>query len=237
MMSKTALEFPPDTLKLAMQLLGSEELRDRDPNIFHASQAGECRRQQIIYLDHWREIGRRIDTIDSIRRMAEGKWSHVKWQLIFHHMGILERCEFQVRYAPWNTGGAPDGVLVLPWINDETRFLVEVKGVSDYRFGNILRTNAPEANHILQTHTYIQALDYSNIIYIYENKNTQDWKIFYQKRDIEIVKFLRKRYRYMNAFHFLDTLPPPDCTFSMTDKMYRWCPAKNFCKQNLRSDM
>jgi hypothetical protein len=224
--------FSKDTRKLARRLLG-EDVRHRNPDIFHASAAGDCRRKQLLALYH--PDFERVDPLAAVQRMGDGKWGHLKWQLTFHQMGILRESEFQVLYKPWNAGGAPDGVLVLPWL-DKTKFLLEVKTVSDRRFGEILRNNAPERSFILQTHTYIQALDLSNIIYWIENKATNDWIYFWQKRDYEVIKYLRKRYKKLNEARREGVLLKPDCTFLNKDPMYYQCHFKKLCINLLKED-
>ncbi len=225
-------QFSQKTIDLAVEILRGGEIRNRDPKIFHASAAGACRRQQILAIYHPDRI--RVDPLDAIQRMDDGKWGHLKWQMVLYEMGLLKRWEFQVRYRPWNAGGAPDGVLVLPWLDPDREFLLEIKRVSDYRFTQMLRTGAPEHGFILQTHTYIQATDLAHIIYFVENKNTNDWKIFYQRRDLEVVKYLRERYKYMNHYLLNKSVPPPDCTFQKNDKMFQYCDMKKICIDRLK---
>lgn len=235
-MSERAFNFGFSQKRLLLELLREPDPNRRNPNLFHASGAGGCRRQQVILRAEHSALGKRIDDLGAKQRFAEGRWSHIKWQLVLHHMGLLQRAEFVVEYAPWSVMGSPDGVLVLPWLSKNTEFLLEVKGVSDYRFGRILRTGSPEKDHIFQTHSYIQALELSNILYLYENKNTQDIKIFYQKRDIRIVQELRERFKYMNRHIKEGVLPIPDCRLEPTDIMYRYCPVRDYCKQRLKEE-
>ncbi len=225
--------FSKSTRKLSRRLMG-KDVRLRDPEIFHASSAADCKRKQLLAI--FNPDYERRDPLAAIQRMGDGKWGHLKWQLIFHEMGLLRRSEFQVKYEPWNAGGAPDGVLILPWLSDDTEFLLEVKTVSDYRFGNILRTGKPERGHVFQTHTYIQALDLSNIIYFYENKNTNDWKYIWQERDYAIIKRLRKRYKILNRAKDSGELLKPECTFRINDEMYRFCHLKKLCINLLKED-
>lgn len=228
-------KFSKSTRALINTLLKGEDPKRRDPNIFHASQAANCRRQQVAVIQHHDEFPREVLDLGGMQRTTEGRWTHIKWQAIFHQMGILEECEFFVTYKPWRAGGSPDGKLWLPWL-DETRFLLEVKSMSKYRFEKAIRAGRPEYGHVLQTHTYLQSTDLFDIVYLYENRDTQEWKIWYQKRDLKVVKTLRKRYRYMQRHLAELELPKPDCTFKPQDEMYRWCPIKAWCKNKLKEE-
>lgn len=226
-------KFNHVTRRLVLALMHGQDPRRRDPSVFHASAAGNCRRQQVIGIRYHDLLVPQEKSLDGEQRMGEGRWSHIKWQAIFSNMGLLVRAEYLVEYEPWHVMGSPDGEIRLPWLSQRDRFLLEVKSMSRYRWELAVKAGQPEMPHQYQTHTYIQATDLQDIVYLYENRDTQDWKIFYQKRDLDIVKFLRKRYRYMN-YHLVEgELPKPDCTFKLSDKMYLYCPVREFCKQQL----
>jgi hypothetical protein len=233
-MSGKAFVFSKSARRLAMEILKSEDIRQtsRSLDFWHASSTGDCRRKQIIAKRYPDFV--RVDPLTAIQRMDDGKWGHLKWQLIFHELGLLERCEYLVHYRPWNAGGSPDGELVLRYRDPDTKFLLEIKRVSSYRFANILRTQEPERPHILQTHTYIQATDLTNIIYFYENKDTNDWRIFWQKRDLDVIKYLRRYFNYLNDYEERGKVPPPDCTFKRSDKMFLYCEYKKLCIERLK---
>lgn len=235
-MGKNPFQFSRSTLKLAMRLMASEDIRQssRRPDLWHASSAGSCRRQAVI-LRRYPDLVR-VDPITAIQRMDDGKWGHLKWQLILHELGLLERCEFEVEYRPWRLVGSPDGVVVLRYRDPNTRFILEIKRVSSRRFADILLTQKPEMQHIFQTHGYIQATDLSNIIYFYENKDTNDWRIFWQKRDIEIIRYLRGYYSFLNQKMDERKVPKPDCTFQRKDKMFYFCPVKKICIERLKNN-
>lgn len=233
-MQEDPFKFSKGTRQLILRLLRQgEDPHKRDPEIFHASQAANCRRQQVAVIQHHDEWPEKALDLSGMQRTTEGRWSHVKWQAIFFQMGLLSRAEFFVYYKPWKAGGSPDGGLILPWLDKKNEFLLEVKSMSRYRFEQALRAGKPEPGHVMQTHTYIQALDLDDIVYLYENRDTQDWKIFYQKRDLTVVKNLRRRFRYMQRHIDSGDLPKPDCALVPQDPMYRWCPIRDWCKERL----
>lgn len=235
-MGKNPFVFGESSLKLAMRLMASEDIRQtsRRPDLWHASSAGSCKRQALL-LRRYTDLVR-VDPLTAIQRMDDGKWGHLKWQLIFNEMGLLERCEFEVEYKPWGSGGSPDGILVLRYRDPETEFLLEIKRVSSRRFADILRTQKPEWPHVLQTHSYIQALDLSNIIYFYENKDTNDWRIFWQKRDLDVIRYLRGYYKTLNEKLEEGRISKPECTFQLKDKMYFYCPVRKICVERLKKN-
>jgi len=227
-------KFEGETAGLMWDLMTSEEIRDRDPKIFHASSSSNCRRQQVLIRLGITIDLKRVDPLDAIQRMDDGKWGHIKWQLILHKMGILQRCEFKVSHTGWKAGGAPDGVILIPWLRRLGQLILEIKRVSDYRFKNIIKSQAPERSHIYQTHVYQESADIHRTAYLYENKNTNQHKIILQERDPRIVRELSRRYKYMNRWVDRKVPPKPECKLNSSDMMYRQCPVKDQCIKILK---
>ena len=68
------------------------------------------------------------------------------------------------------------------------------------------------------------------MIFLYEDKNTQELKEFTVKYDEELWKDLEAKYEYINEYVAKKEVPPrPDEATSNNCSLCRWCSFKSTC--------
>lgn len=70
----------------------------------------------------------------------------------------------------------------------------------------------------------------NKMIFLYEDKNTQELKEFTVKYDEELWKDLEAKYEYINEYVAKKEVPPrPDEATSKSCSLCRWCSYKTEC--------
>ena len=175
------------------------DARDTSRNIeddgFHPSilggYTGKCGRRNVYLL---RSVEKRGFIDPRIQRVfGNGHGVHDRIQKLLHTMGIDFKDETEVKtdkFGPPISGHA-DGEA--QWEGEG--ILIEIKSCSDEVFVNRLKWKKPKDEHFDQCNIYALVLGYKKIWIIYENKNTQETKIFERKVSPEkAMKIIDKWY-------------------------------------------
>lgn len=154
--------------------------RDTTRNIeadgFHPSslgiQHGHCARRNVYMLRGEEKHG----VVDPriLRVFANGHAVHDRLQSAMHTMGVEFSDEVSIDLEMPPVKGHADGILV--W--RDRNILIEIKSCSNDVFINRLKWKKPKDEHFDQANIYAYILKLDIVWIIYENKNTQEIKIF-----------------------------------------------------------
>jgi CRISPR/Cas system-associated exonuclease Cas4 (RecB family) len=148
---------------------------------FHPSSLGikygRCARRNAYLL---RGVAKK-DTHSSriLRVFANGHAVHERLQTMLEKMGLQMESEVVIDYDDPPIKGHCDGVL--KWQDKD--YIIEIKSCSPEVFVNRLKWKKPKDEHFDQVNIYAYVLGIENIFIIYENKGTQELKVFECKAD------------------------------------------------------
>jgi hypothetical protein len=159
--------------------------RDTSRNVeddgFHPStlgiSVGACGRRNVYLLRGTEKHG--VTDPRVLRVFANGHGVHDRIQKVLEGMGVDARSEIVIDHAEPPIKGHADGVLT--W--EERGILIEIKSCSDEVFVNRLKWKKPKDEHFAQANIYAYILGLDTVWVIYENKNTQETKIFEKPTD------------------------------------------------------
>jgi len=194
--------------------------RARKP-LFRASGMGSCRRKQIFSC-----LGTaKKELLDgkTANIFLTGNFIHLKWQVAGLSAGWLAEAEVPVERLDLSYAGTLDGVL-----DDGTG--CEIKSINTRGFSMVMDRRSPLADHLLQAHTYMLLKGLEIFSFIYEDKNSQEWKEFRVYRDDHLTDSVTKEMVDLNDHWNSKTLPDvkPDC-LKRDGFEYRNCPFKDVC--------
>lgn len=161
--------------------------RDTSRNVeadgFHPSSlgisVGACGRRNVYLLRGVEKQGRHDARV--LRVFANGHAVHDRIQKVLEGMGVSAKSEIAIDLPEPPIKGHADGTLV--W--EERGILIEIKSCSDEVFVNRLKWKKPKDEHFDQANIYAFVLNLDTVWIIYENKNTQETKVFEKKADRE----------------------------------------------------
>lgn len=207
----------------------------RDANVFSPSGATSCQRFQII--DKIPELRKkRIERVDpKLRRIFDdGKWRHLRWQMLFFKMGIVHSAEIFEKKGDHKFGGSYDLILELPWIEDKKfrRVILDIKGAHASDFNYIKSNGKPKFAHRLQVTIYMYLTGTRRAIIWYENKNSQDVCEVVVDYDAKLLNKALQRQRRMAKYAKKQAFPKEECSVGdTTDSTFRQCPHRVNCQR------
>lgn len=219
----------------ARVLRESETRREGNPRHFHASEAGDCKRQIAL-----RKLNTTPETKDdsiSLLRLEDG---HMHGSAVRHlvsripgiHVTDVERDE--IIFAELD--GCPSIVItghcdfIIHDLETKTRHVVEVKGINRFSFGKLknedidsLKDGYPKA--IPQCRLYCYMHDTDGGIVLVKCKDTSEYKQFTLERD------KKKEFKIIQRFAEIarDITQVPACDFLKGDKRCNYCPFPSQC--------
>lgn len=201
--------------KLTSKTFGSNSGRD---GRFGASSRGMCMRRQI-FAFHGAPSTVTND-VQLTNLFNDGKWRHMRWQMMGLQSGALEAVEVAYRMPKYRVSGSMDGMG-----NDPQDFGFELKG--DRFFGRILK-GLPE-KHDLQVHTMMLATDIDLFSYVFESKDSQEWREVVVHRDEAIIQKVEEELQELNNYVDQNYLPDilPEC--QAKEGAYKSCPFAGRC--------
>lgn len=153
--SETALAFAVAQL--------AKEGRKRAGTV-SASSLGECLRyQQFVYLG----MERLVPTAQALSRMMNGSFMHLRWQMAGLSAGWLVEAEVPVESKELGLMGTMDGIC-------EDGSVLELKSINSHGYGQVV-TFGPLREHLFQMATYMLCSGRERGVFLYENKNTQEY--------------------------------------------------------------
>lgn len=179
---------------------GRDTSRSIEADGFHPSSLGikhgRCARRNG-YLLRGVEKQDRFDS-RTLRVFANGHAVHARLQDVLEKMGIQMESEVSIDYDDPPIKGHCDGVI--EW-NDRP-IVIEIKSCSDEVFTNRLKWKKPKDEHFDQVNIYAYVLNIDTVYIIYENKNTQELKVFEVPADrVKAEKIIKEWQLTWRAFN------------------------------------
>ena len=164
--SDEALEF------MHRALIDQRTPRDRRGSV-SASSLGKCQRRQQFTFMGMPEMPYSAKT-SSI--FVNGTFMHLRWQMAGLTEGFLAQAEVPVpKDNAYRLSGTMDGVL-------HEGSILELKSTNSYGFSRVLLWG-PLFGHEEQGATYLLATGAEKVVFVYENKDTQEFKEIVKHRD------------------------------------------------------
>lgn len=200
--------------EITQRALGNEDRSGR----FGASAAGKCKRAQMFTFIGMPE-GKVID-VDLQNLYNDGKWRHIRWQMMGVQSGALTHAEWPVVYKPLRIKTSVDG------LNTYQNFGFELKG--DRNWSRVMH-DVPE-DHDLQIHTMMLAMGWDTFSYLVEDKSSQQFKEHIVRRDEGKIRIVRRNLEELNEHVENRRLPGVLPACAAKEGPYRTC---GFAKQCL----
>jgi len=130
-----------------------------------ASSLGECGRyQQFVYLG----MPKLLPDAKNAAKMANGSFMHLRWQMEGLTEGWLSHAEVPLDKNVFGLSGTMDGLLY-----DDS--ILELKSINTNGFSRVV-TFGPLIPHLFQMATYMMCSGIDKGVFIYENKDNQEYK-------------------------------------------------------------
>lgn len=198
---------------LVTRAMGNEDRSGR----FGASSRGTCHRRQVFtYLGM--PQGRILD-VEIQNLFNDGKWRHLRWQMMGMQSGALTHVEWPAVLSKYRVKVSMDG------LNADEGWLFELKG--DRNYSRVL--NEDDHKHVLQIHTMLIATGYDVASYVIEDKSSQQFREIVIRRDPKIIEEVRVELEELNEYVEGHRLPDilPACASKAGP--YRTCPYASQC--------
>ena len=201
----------------------------RKKTVFSPSNAIACSRAQVLDKLKYRPVVPSDPQLLSI--FEDGIWRHMKWQLIFNAMGLVESIEQFNSLGYLNYGGSTDLILNIPHEGSTKRVIVDIKGANSFKWSEINMSGEPVFAHKIQVQIYMLINKIDMAILWYENKNTNEICEVVVHEDKELQRQAVRRQRYMKKFVLLEGMPKEECDIDNADKVFQQCPQRINCQR------
>ena len=233
---KNAQYTDEEGINIVVQMLEEQNRRIQERGIrksFSSSKSSGCMRQQVIDIKLGDKNVKEPD-VRLVNIFEDGNWRNLRWLVVFHRMGILNEFEKTSYDQNTNLSWTPDCKLDLSkyYGKKYKNVPVEIKGMHTAEF-DLFRSKSGAsrwaASRSMQVHSYMLAENTSNWLIWAENKNNQDFQEYWMPRDENIMKFLTRRYKYMNKAVKQNVLPAIECEMADFDSKYVNCHRNKDC--------
>lgn len=193
-----------------------------------------CVRQQVLSLLYKQLQGEQIGA-GLMRIFEAGNAIHEKWQRLFIRAGYgkAEDMDYSQFHDDFEVSFTPDAILKIPEFNAFTKYdgklICEIKSVNTFQFKKM--TSHPSGRKQMQFYMYLTGIHKGFVLC--EDKNTQEFKIFLENYDPEIVKpFVERckeiKYRKQRALNGFMVKRCKGCN-KYTCKTAESCAMKDAC--------
>ena len=153
-------------------------------------------------------------------------------------MGILAQAEVPDYKEKYNLAGTPDAEVDLsPYYGDKYKLVgVEIKGMHNYSFRQFKsgsNQNPLVKKYIMQVHSYMLLKGVDFWVMFCENKDNQEYCERIIERDERIIKYLKKRNKYMIKVRKNSALPAVECGMDESDPQFVKCPQARNCVKSI----
>lgn len=226
-MNDEGTDLADDTKDLILQIMQAAFAANSDRSgRFGASSRGKCERAQM-----WTYLGmpgRRIIEPETLNLFNDGKFRHLRWQVMLVQSGAATHAEYPLSYKKYRMTSSVDA------LNAEERFLFELKG--DRHMARLLNAEGgvvPE--HNLQIHSMFFMTGWDTASYVMEDKSTQDFREIIVRRDPAIIAKVKNELERLNEHVEHRTLPEPLASCQSKEGPYRTCPFAAPCIERFRA--
>jgi hypothetical protein len=187
---------------------------------FGASSRGKCQRAQM-----WTYLGMpsaKILDPDKANLFNDGKFRHLRWQVMAVQSGALTHAEYPIKYEKYRLTSSVDG------LNSDDAFLFELKG--DRNMARLLeKEGGVVEEHNYQIHTMFLMTGWDVCAYVMEDKSTQQWREIVVHKDPAIMRVVKQELEELNQHVEDRTLPEPLPSCKAKTGPYRTCPFAGPC--------
>lgn len=186
---------------------------------FSASASGGCPRKAVLRYNGTPAPESKRETPRSERILDDGHYRHIRLHSYLLHMSDdpkvpLRSLGFEktVEVKPFRVRGSLDHWVRVREGRSWVEYVVDFKGANQWQSSQ-LSNNGAMAGHISQGITYAWATKVSNIIILYEDKNTQEFHEFVIRITPEMIEREKSKVRKLQHHIRKGTLPkkPGDC--------------------------
>ena len=148
-----------------------------------------CIRQQVLSLLYRQDQGEQVP-IGLMRIFEEGNAIHEKWQRLFIRAGYAtaKDCDFTRYNKEYQISYTPDVIVDVPGFG---QMVVEIKSMNTFSFKKLSEKGHPTGKK--QCFFYMHLTGIHKGIVLCEDKNTQDFRVFYYDYDAEVTIEPRER--------------------------------------------
>lgn len=193
-----------------------------------------CIRQQVLSLLYKQLQGEQISA-GLMRIFEAGNAIHEKWQRLFIRAGYgkAEDMDYSQFHDEFEVSFTPDAILKIPEFNAFAKYdgklICEIKSVNTFQFKKMKSHQSGRKQ--MQFYMYLTGIRKGFVLC--EDKNTQEFKIFLENYDPEIVKpFVERckeiKYRKQRALNGFMVKRCKGCN-KYTCKTAESCPMKDAC--------
>lgn len=191
-------------------------------NRFGASGRGTCKRRQVFQFLGM--PGESVIGVQLANIFDDGKWRHLRWQMILLDCGAMTHAEWPVEHERYRVKTSLDA------LHSGDKIGFELKGKSFYTNGR--RMLAVPDRHLLQIHTMMLVTGYKKWSYVVEDKQTQKWQEIVVDRDGVVMGRVKRELHELNKAVDNKILPKPlpsvkDGTGECAEcPFFRWCSSQ-----------
>lgn len=198
------------------QLAGVDRVRK---GTLSASSLGECQRyQQFVF------IGMPKLPMDAknASKVQNGAMMHLRWQMEGLTEGWLRHAEVPVRSDAYHLMGTMDGVLY-------DGSILELKSINNNGFSRVL-TFGPLIPHLYQMATYMLCSGEEKGVFIYENKDNQEYhEIVVDPDDLPMTEMVNRAEEMWQSIQTEQLTEPLNDCLDMKGWKYQSCPFRDRC--------
>ena len=213
-------------VELLRRLLGPRQ--GLTPGVFRGSLAGQCARRQVLGFLNADAKPNSDPVLQNL--FVDGTWRHARWQLLLSKCIPGVELEVGVRADEIRLGGSIDAVQI------DERWGFEFKGISSLPPADAARL--PFDAHLLQAGRYWLATDHdprfplplTRWVFVYEDKQTQEWREVVVTRSLAIDALVADELRRLNETIDNEQLPDvqPECE-ARSGSQFETCPFSSHC--------
>jgi hypothetical protein len=209
--------YSEDALAFALGQLGKAD-RVRQGTVSASSLGGCAREQQFVFLG----MKKLPPEAKAAMRMQNGTFMHLRWQMEGLSEGWLDRAEVPLDTNPYKLSGTMDGLLY-------DGAILELKSINANGFSRIA-TFGPMLPHLFQMATYALCTGHTKGVFIYENKDTQEYKeIVVGPEDLPMLDVVDKAMALWSAIEGQELAEPLEKCIDREGWQYNSCPFRDRC--------
>lgn len=192
--------------------------RDRRGTISGSSLASCMRRQQFTFLG----MPELPPTPRTAAIFHTGTFMHIRWQMAGLTEGWLISAEVPIPKNLYRLSGTMDGIAY-----DQS--IVELKSINSNGFRSV-NSFGPKEGHLKQGATYALTTGAEKVIFIYEDKDTQEYKEFVRyAEDLPLMDVLETSAKLWDMIDARVLAEPLQDCMAGVGYMYQGCPFRDRC--------
>lgn len=206
-----------DLLKEIETYYKNKQTENKSRDYFYASETGKC--EKSIYFT-FKKKSKNIEP-SGLKAMDNGDYVHARYFKLLAEMGLLVAAEVTpIKYRDLIHGRC-DAIITDKFKN----YILEIKSISYWSYRNLEK---PTEEHEIQTLIYMYLFNIIDGLILYEDKNSNNCKIFELKLDdLNIKKVEDKLTKLKKLKEQIDKNIEPQCNYD--EEKCKYCSFKKEC--------